>query len=136
MEQKQWPADLKRTKPRELVWRILSEADQPLDVREIYSRLQQLDGTAAVSTVYRVLAAFEERNLVERTTMMGEEMALYSLRHASHAHYAICLKCHKQVPLKKCPFEDLVVQTEGDSFVVTNHRLELYGYCRECQCKT
>ena len=130
---KSWPAGLKRTKPRELVWRILSEADQPLDAKEIFCRAQREDGGFAVSTVYRVLAAFEEQNLVTKTTMMGGETALYCLRRAEHEHFAICLQCHRQVPLKHCPFETIPVQTEADGFVVTNHRLELYGYCRECQ---
>lgn len=133
MELQQWPSGLKRTRPREMVWNILLQAEKPLDAKEIYRILQQEDGEFAVSTVYRVLAAFEERNLVTKTTMMGEETALYSLRRAGHAHYAICLKCHKQVPLEHCPLEEASMQAGADGFKVTGHRLELYGYCGACQ---
>ena len=132
MDTIKWPAGLKRTRQRELVFRVLSEAEKPLDAKEIYRRMLPEDGTLAVSTVYRVLTALEEKGLVSKTTMMGEETALYSLRSSDHAHYAICLQCHRQFPLKHCPLEQLPIEDEADDFTITDHRLELYGYCKDC----
>ena len=74
MESLQWPQGLKRTKPREQVYDVLAAADRPLDVREIYSRLEGQG--LALSTVYRVLTAFEEHQMVTKTTIMGEDTAL------------------------------------------------------------
>ena len=129
MESLQWPQGLKRTKPREQVYDVLAAADRPLDVREIYSRLEGQG--LALSTVYRVLTAFEEHQMVTKTTIMGEDTALYALRRHDHAHYAICMGCHKQVQLPRCPLQP--VELEMDGFSITNHRLELYGYCRDCK---
>jgi Fe2+ or Zn2+ uptake regulation protein len=129
----QWPAGLKRTKPREQIWKILAETDHPMEVQEIYRRMEPEEGSLAMSTVYRALAAFEEHGIVTKTTMMGGETAVYRLRRSDHEHYAICLRCHRQVPLKECPFEHMPVQTESDGFLVTGHRLELYGYCEQCR---
>ena len=131
MDALQWPQGLKRTRPREQVYRVLLAAEKPLDVQEIYRRM---DGEGlAVSTVYRALAAFVERGVAIKTTMMGDETALYALRRADHAHYAICLGCHRQIPLRHCPLEHLQLEEEADGFTVTGHRLELYGYCRDCR---
>jgi len=126
-----WPAGLKRTRPRALVWEALRTADRPLSVTELFARLEP-DSGMAVSTVYRILTAFEERGVVTKTTMMGEETALFALCRGGHEHYAICLACHRQVPVKHCPFETVPIETEDGGFTVTNHRLELYGYCAEC----
>jgi len=134
MEEKKllpWPSGLKRTKPRELVWEALCAADRPLSVTELFARLEPSSGMA-VSTVYRVLTALEEHGAVTKTTMMGEEIALFALNRGGHKHYAICLACHRQVPVRHCPFETAPVEREAEGFTVTNHRLELYGYCREC----
>ena len=129
----QWPAGLKRTKPREQIWKILAAADHPMEVQEIYRLMESEEGSLAMSTVYRALAAFEEHGLVTKTTMMGGETAVYRLRRADHEHYAICLRCHRQIPLKECPFEHVAMETEGEDFLVTSHRLELYGYCAQCR---
>ena len=129
----QWPAGLKRTKPREQILELLAAADQPLEVQEIYRRMGAEGSGLAMSTVYRALAAFEEHGLVTKTTMMGGETAVYRLRRADHEHYAICLRCHRQIPLKECPVEHVAMETEGEDFLVTSHRLELYGYCAQCR---
>lgn len=128
--QTQWPAGLKKTKQRQAVWDALLAADRPLSVQELYACLPR-DGGFAVSTVYRVLAAFEECGVVVRTAMLGQETAIYHLKKSSHEHYAICLGCHRQVPIAHCPLERADVQT-GD-FRVTDHRLELYGWCGDCR---
>ena len=133
MESVRWPAGLKRTKPRETVWQILQETEKPLDAKEIYLCVQRQDENLAISTVYRILSAFEEHGLVTKTAMMDGDTALYRLRRAEHEHYAVCIKCHKQVPLRCCPFEHMPLEAEADGFTVTGHRLELYGYCRECR---
>ena len=131
MEMKNWPAGFRMTRPRLLVYRALEAADTALDARELYRRIS--GGGMALSTVYRVLAAFEEQGLVTRTTIMGGETALYALCRGGHAHYAICLGCRRQIPLRHCPLENLPLDEEADGFLVTGHRLELYGYCRDCK---
>lgn len=130
--QQPWPAGLKKTKQRRAVWDALSAAEKPLSAQELHSRLPGRDGFA-VSTVYRALAALEEHGVVTRTTMLGEETAIYHLKQAGHGHFAICLGCHRQVPIGHCPLERATVET-GD-FQVTDHRLELYGWCAACREK-
>ncbi|MCI8524893.1 MAG: transcriptional repressor [Oscillospiraceae bacterium] len=132
MEMAAWPPGLKRTWQRELAWRILQEAERPMDAAALHRRMTAEAGPLAMSTVYRILGAFVESGMAVKTTMMGDETALYAPRQAGHAHYAICLKCHRQVPLKHCPLERLPIQETAEDFTITNHRLELYGYCKDC----
>ena len=135
-EKAEWPLELKRTKQREEIYRILENAEKPLSANEIYA---QIDKTLcqkyqfAISTVYRILLAFEENHLVTKATLIGDETALYEMKRGGHKHYAICLKCHKLVPLEKCPFEKVQIQTKDSDFTITSHKIEIYGYCKTCQ---
>ena len=127
-----WPKELKRTKQRVVVRQILCDARTPLSALEIFRKIGNLDGFA-ISTVYRILNVFEEKNMVQKTTLMGEEMARYSLQSDHHSHYATCLKCHIQLPIKNCPLEHNLMEMQQDDFVVTCHKIELYGYCKNCK---
>jgi len=130
-----WSEGIKKTKQREDVCRILMQAERPLSAIEIYNRIVQENGQTnyAVSTVYRSLNIFEEKGFVTKSTLMGEDTAVYEWNYGKHKHYAICLKCHKLVPLKTCPFEHIKVDTSDEDFTVTSHKLEIYGYCNQCK---
>ena len=130
-----WSEGIKKTKQREDICRIMMKAEKPLSAIEIYNRIVQEDGQTnyAVSTIYRSLTIFEEKGFVIKSTLMGEDTAVYEWNYGKHKHYAICLKCHKLVPLKTCPFEHIKVDTSDEDFTVTSHKLEIYGYCNQCK---
>lgn len=126
---------LKRTKQRERVYRILSEAERPMGAADIYREILRQDGDCsyAVSTIYRILQAFAEKGMVCRTNLPGSDTALYEWNAGGHRHYAICLKCHKRIALKECPFRSTDLTEQG--FQVTGHKVEVYGYCSLCEEK-
>lgn len=134
----EFPSDIKRTKQREEIFRVLSQASEPMSAQDIYQHLVQamgkgsLSGSFAISTVYRALAVFEEKGYVNKSTLMGEDMSYYEWVRGQHKHYAVCLKCHRLIPLKGCPFEHGRPDLDEEDFVITGHRLELYGYCGDC----
>ncbi len=129
-----FPADIKKTRQREDIFRILAAAREPMSATDIYRRLCREAGKEkyAVSTVYRVLGAFEEKGYVAKSSLAGSDMAYYEWCRGQHKHYAVCLKCHRLVPLKDCPLEHKGMQAGVGDFVITGHRLELYGYCKGC----
>ncbi len=126
-----WPAGIKKTKQREEILRILAKAGRPLSAIDIYNELRIANPSYAISTVYRCMAAFEECGIVSKSTLMSDDNAVFELNIGPHKHYAICLGCHQLVPLKSCPFENVVINTD-DTFTVTDHKLEIYGYCNKC----
>lgn len=134
-ETKQYPQGIKWTKQRKDVYEVLAGAREPLSAVQIYHYLEKSNekNTYAVSTVYRILAAFEEKNLVTKSTWMGDGTVVYELNRGEHTHYAVCLECHRRIPLEHCPFAHVHLETDTGDFVVTGHKLELYGYCKECK---
>ena len=57
-----YPKGLKWTKQRKCVYQVLEEATEPLSAVQIYNRIEkEHEGSDyAVSTIYRILATFEE----------------------------------------------------------------------------
>ena len=130
-----YPKGIKWTKQRKCVYQVLLEAKEPLSAVQIYNRVEkdESDASYAVSTIYRILAAFEEKGMVNRTNWLGDGTAVYELNRGGHTHYAVCLDCHKRIQLSSCPFAQVQLEQETGDFIVTGHKLELYGYCRECR---
>lgn len=125
-----WPEGLKHTRQREEVCNVLLSADTPLSAGDIYDRIDK-SCRIPISTIYRILEAFETGSLVEKTSIPGTETAFYKLCSEQHQHFATCLLCHRQIPLKGCPVAQLEIPA-SDDFIVTGHKVELYGYCKEC----
>lgn len=135
-EESKFPQGIKWTKQRKCVYNVLSEATEPLNAVQIYHLVEKhADGEEyAVSTIYRILAAFEEKGLVTKATWMGGDgTVVYELNRGGHTHYAVCLECHKRIPLQNCPFAHIHLEQETGDFTVTGHKLELYGYCKDCK---
>lgn len=131
-----YPAGIKWTRQRKYVYDILNAATEPLSAVQIYQSMLQREPepTYAISTVYRILAAFEDKALVIRD-ICTDGNGVYELDRGEHTHYAVCLECHRRIPLKSCPFAHLHLHAEAGDFTVTGHRLELYGYCGACTAK-
>jgi len=127
-----WPSAVKRTKPREKVLAVLQNKEQPVTAADIYSEIEKDGGSVSLSTVYRILEFFETKELVIKTVMRDSKMALYELNRFEHKHYAVCVKCHKIIPMLNCPMEAFTPEIQDDEFRVIGHNLEVYGYCKDC----
>lgn len=134
-EEPVYPQGLKWTRQRKLTYNVLWGAAEPLSAAQIYHLVErQAAGEEyALSTVYRILAAFEENGFVEKSTGMDDGTVVYSLNRGEHIHYAVCLECRRRIPLQSCPFAHIHLEKETGDFLITNHKLELYGYCRKCR---
>ena len=133
-----YPAGLKWTRQRKCVYDILQKNTEPLNAAQIYQQIlispegSDAASTYAVSTIYRILATFEEKDLVLKETRPEDNNAVYELNRGGHTHYAVCLECHKRIALHDCPFAHLHLDAGTEDFTITGHKLELYGYCGEC----
>lgn len=121
------------TRQKQLILTILQETAEPLTAGDIFARAQHLQPTLAKSTVYRNLEAMQERGEVTKERLEnGETFFLLSGNH-NHRHYMICKDCNAMLDLPSCPMEKLEKEIAGtEGFQVTEHVIQLYGYCRTC----
>ena len=130
-----WPSGIKRTKPRESILSVLKKSEKPLSAMEIYAETQKMKQAVSLSTIYRALELFVKKGTVIKLAIMHNELAVYELNRSQHKHYAVCLGCHKILPMGYCPMEKLLPKMIDGDFEVLGHNLEVYGYCKECNNK-
>ncbi len=134
--ERHWPQGVKKTRQRVDIYRVLYSAKEPLSAAEIFTTLNNSASTPyAFSTVYRNLLAFEKAGILVKNVLSTEDNALYELKNETHRHYAVCLKCHKKIPISTCPVHHIAgdLQKTLPGFQVTGHQLEIYGYCQGCR---
>ncbi|MGI6678364.1 MAG: Fur family transcriptional regulator [Dehalobacterium sp.] len=123
----------KITKQRRAILTILDESEHPLTAEEIYLRIQAKNNVSSLATVYRNLKTLVDAGYVVKSGLF-EDKVQYRLQNDPHTHNLICLGCHKVIPLSDCPLNCLG-ETLGkkEGFTVTDHKIELYGFCFECE---
>lgn len=130
-----WPNGLKKTKQRECVLSILENSDRPLNAIEIFSKISKDQPSSWLSTVYRILELFVKKEVVIKSNIIGNETAVYEINRYQHKHYAVCVNCHKLLTMNNCPLEKYIPNFNIDDFHILGHKLELYGYCKDCGSK-
>ncbi|MCE5196321.1 MAG: transcriptional repressor [Negativicutes bacterium] len=127
---------LKSTKQRAAILEILKKSERPITAEQVYIELKEKNIPANLSTIYRNFAYLCEKELVNKLAMTGENSTLYEINRLVHRHYLVCLGCKKVLAIEDCPlqrYEELLA--EETNFVITGHKLDIYGYCAECQKK-
>lgn len=117
-------AGLKCTKQRLEIIAVMDEMQKPLSAEEIHSALHGV----SVSTVYRNMEKLIGAGIAVKTVIPHNDGIYYELSYNKHRHRIVCLCCRKMRYIDECP----VRETHLPDFVVTEHKLELYGYCADC----
>jgi Fur family ferric uptake transcriptional regulator len=100
---------------------------------EICSRTEALEQSVWLSTVYRILEMFVRERIASKLTVMDSDMAFYELTvPGGHRHYAVCVSCRRIISMDNCPMDQFLPHLQDDGFRVTGHKLEIYGYCGQC----
>ncbi len=118
------------TRERRLIIRII-EDNPHLDASEIYALARKEDPKISLSTVYRTMTMLKELKLVEASDL-GEDHHHYEVRLQEHCHL-VCLGCGKviEIPIPK----EIKQIGKEQGFEVVGVKLEVFGYCKECQKK-
>ena len=120
------------TRQRVAVYDYLGRVDHHPTADEVYLAVKQELPRVSLATVYKNLEALIECGLASKLTY-GDGAARYDIRTDQH-HHTRCLKCGK--------IRDLDPDDSGETlrcikppagFQVVDYRLELIGYCRDCQ---
>lgn len=101
---------------------------------EIFLVAKEKQAQLSLSTVYRSCETMAEKGLLLKSNLTDDGTARYEVRRTEHVHHAICLACNRIFPIDDCPFGefDRLMRTKY-GFDVKSHRIEIYGYCRECR---
>jgi Fur family ferric uptake transcriptional regulator len=126
---------LKYTEQREIVLKILMNAEGHLSAEEIYNEIKTKypDSNVGIATVYRALSFLEEVDLITSITF-GADGKKYESNAKEHHDHLICTSCGKIVEFVDNEIEKRQERiAKKNKFKIVSHSMQLYGTCTDCQ---
>lgn len=126
---------LRMTPRREIILEILRERGH-LDAYELFELARRKDSRISLATVYRALAYFRERNVIQGRSF-GEGHSHFEVHDAetgTHAHF-ICTRCGKVREVQGKFIRDMEALAQRERFRVTGAHLDLFGLCEDCAAR-
>ncbi|MDY7000506.1 MAG: Fur family transcriptional regulator [Thermodesulfobacteriota bacterium] len=128
--------NLKMTPQRRLIVDVFLREGGHLASEELYNIVKKEDKSIGQATVYRTLKLLSESGLAKEV-QFGDGVTRYERKYgSSHHDHLICERCGRNVEVVDEEIERLqeeVAKKEG--FVLTNHKMYLYGICADCKKK-
>lgn len=125
---------LKSTRQRDLIADAFLLQEGHLNVEELLEKVRTLDGRISAATVYRTMKLLTECGLAAPRRFDDGQTRYESAVGRHHHDHLICTRCHAIIEFEDERIEalqTLVARQHG--FLVTHHKLELYGLCASCQ---
>ncbi len=123
------------TRQKKLILEILRNTDTHPTADWIYEQARKQIPDISLGTVYRNLSNLKQaREIMELN--YGSTFSRYDGNPSNHYHF-VCDMCGRVYDLDLPLLEHLEEEVENRTGMqVTRHRLEFYGYCRDCRQKS
>lgn len=125
----------KITKNRIAILEYMSLQKEPISADEILYHVQSEHQSLVKTTVYRELFFLLENNFIKEVEFGDGKKRYEIVLNRPHHHHIICRSCKRveDIPLEK----ELVTQEKNientTGFKLTEHMLEFFGVCKNCQ---
>ena len=124
---------LKSTRQRDAVAEIFFSTQGHISAEELYLKVSKSHPGIGLTTVYRTLRLLTEAGLAKERRF-GEPQGVFEKEDTERHHdHLICTRCGRIIEFKEPSIEKMqedVARRYG--FVVTDHKMELYGLCKSC----
>lgn len=125
---------LKSTRQRDLIADTFLAQSGHLNVDELLERVRSQDERISAATVYRTMKLLTECGLASPRRFDDGQTRYESAVGRHHHDHLICKRCHTIIEFEDDRIEALqqaVARRHG--FLITQHKLEMYGLCASCQ---
>ena len=124
---------LKNTKHRNAILDLLEKSNEPINAEEIFFQINNSTEKISLSTIYRELTMLINKGLVVKTSITGDNKAVFEFNRMEHKHHLVCTQCKTIFTVEGCPFAAYEEQLkEKMGFDISGHKLEIYGVCKAC----
>lgn len=131
------------TVPRQAILDVLSKTSKHLSAEDIYLDVHKGYPAIGLTTVYRTLELLVQTGMVFKFDF-GDGRARYELSEGptsiGHHHHLVCNGCGRIIDYRDFIEEEieLLKKTEKGlskkyNFKITNHLIQFYGLCEQCQ---
>jgi Fur family ferric uptake transcriptional regulator len=127
---------LKATLPRLKILEIFQKgAQRHMTAEDVFRVLLEDHSDVGLATVYRVLAQFEQADILCRSHFESGK-AVYELNEGQHHDHLVCLDCGCVEEFYDAQIEQrqhAVAAAKG--FAIADHALSLYAHCTRDNCE-
>ena len=126
----------KMTSQRKTILEVLvNNSGRFISAEKICEEAKKILPGINITTVYRNLELMENIDVLHKVRIK-EGLSLYDVISIhTHHHHIICKSCARTEVIDLCPLENFVDMAEKKKFTLTDHIIELYGYCDKCRRK-
>ena len=118
---------IKLTHQRRVIAKVLSKSDDHPDANLVFKRSSKIDSNISMATVYRTMKLFEDTNIVV-VRDFGDGRSRYEIYSNEHHDHLIDTESGEVIEFVNDEIEVLQHKVaEKLGYVLTGHRLELYG---------
>lgn len=117
---------------------IIQNKEKHLSTDEIYAKVKKMYSDIGLATVYRTILLLDELNILTKHNFDDGKYRyeLNNLEENHHHHHMICNNCGRVLEVEDL-LEELEHKIEKNyKFKITNHNVQFYGYCSQCNSKT
>ena len=126
---------LKSTAQRDDIARVFFATEKHVSIDELYRAVRKVSPRVGYATVYRTLKLLKECNLAAERHFDDGQARFEAVEGEAQPHdHIICERCGKIVEFASQELERLQERIGRFlGFVVSRHRMELYGICAACR---
>ena len=125
---------LRNTVEREQVVKAVFSIHDHFDVEELYLLLRSQNEKISKATVYRTIPLLLESGLIQEAYFEDGHLHYEHIYGHDHHCHLRCMDCGKVVEFTEEAVKEVEQKVaEHYEFIVTGHKLEVYGYCAKCK---
>ena len=125
---------LKLTPHRELILELFLGDEGHRSVEDIYRVVKEKDPRVGHTTVYRTMKLLVECGLAREIDLADNITRYEHLYNHAHHDHLICMQCGNSIEFYNSEIEEVQESaSEHLGFKVLDHKLQIYGMCRDCK---
>ena len=123
------------TNPRRVIVDTVFSFEQAFSAEDIVRQVDLADPSVGRATVFRTLDVLAQLGVLDRLHGPdGCHSYVLGMGEGTHYHHLVCSSCGTVVPFEGCNVEEMLADLQRSTrFEISNHMLEVFGLCENCQ---
>jgi Fur family transcriptional regulator, ferric uptake regulator len=123
------------TNPRRVIVETVLAFDHAFSAEDTVRKVDSVDPSVGRATVFRTLDVLTQLGVLDRLhSPDGCHSYVQGMGRDAHYHHLVCSSCGTVVPFEGCNIEDMLEELQRNTnFAISNHMLEVFGLCENCQ---
>jgi len=124
----------KSTRQRDVIASEFFKCEDHITAEDLYKIISKRHKEIGSTTVYRTLKLLAESGLATARVFADQLIRYEPVSEDEHHDHLICLDCGSIIEFEDPKLERLQEKIASDfGFSIVDHKVEFYGYCKDCK---